>query len=496
MATEHDPAVPVAETPDLLDSPEAGRAAIRGSALRTGGYFAGALLSVISVPLLNRHLGFSDYGRYVIVISLVTIVQGVTDVGLGQIGVREFATRPPGAREALIRNLLGLRVALTSVGVLLAVAFAAAANYGHVVVVGTLLAGIGMVLTVLQGTYAVPLSARLELGWVTTLDLLRQTLGVVGIVLLVSAGAGLLPFLALFVPVSLVVLLATIAVVRGSASVRPSLDSSEWMVLMRAVLPFAAAVAIATVYLRVTVVLMSLLTTSLQTGYYATSFVVVSVLIAVPPLAVGSALPILARAARDDHERLNYVLQRLFEVTLIVGVWLALALVAGAGFVIKVLTNGSSDVPVEVLRIQSLAMITQFIGATFTYGLLSLHRHRELLITSVVALVVSVVLTLVLVPPLDAPGAAIAFSAAEAVLALCSYALLRRARPQLRFARRVPVRVLGALALGAAAALIPGLSSLASAVVASAVYFAALLALGAIPQELVDAALHRARPVP
>ena len=74
--------------------------------------------------------------------------------------------------------------------------------------------------------------------------------------------------------------------------------------------------------------------------------------------------------------------------------------------------------------------------------------------------------------------------------------MLRRARPQLRFARRVPVRVLGALALGAAAALIPGLSSLASAVVASAVYFAALLALGAIPQELVDAALHRARRVP
>lgn len=47
------------------------------------------------------------------VIALVTIVQGVTDIGLGQIGVREFALRHGVARERLMRNLLGVRVALT-----------------------------------------------------------------------------------------------------------------------------------------------------------------------------------------------------------------------------------------------------------------------------------------------------------------------------------------------------------------------------------------------
>ncbi|HEX5225346.1 MAG TPA: oligosaccharide flippase family protein [Solirubrobacteraceae bacterium] len=496
MVTEPDPAVPVAATSDLLDTAEAGPTAIRGSALRTGGYLAGALLSVVAVPLLNRHLGFDDYGRYVLVISLVTIVQGVTDVGLGQIGVREFATRGPEAQHALIRNLLGLRIALTSAGVLLATAFAAIAGYGHAVLLGTLLAGVGMVLTVLQGTYAVPLAARLELGWVTLLDLLRQVLGVVGIVVLVLAGANLLPFLALFVPVSVVVLAATMPLVRRSAALRPSLERSEWVVLLRAVLPFAAAVAIGTVYLRITVVLMSLLTSSLQTGYYATSYVVVSVLIAVPALTVGSALPILARAARDDHERLGYVLERLFEVTLIVGVWLALALATGAGFIVHVLTNGRSGVPTEVLRIQSLAMITQFTASTFQYGLLSLHRHRELLMISIGALVASVALTFALVPVLDAQGAAIAFSAAEAVLAASSYAMLRRARPQLRYSSRVPLRVAAALVVGGGVALIPGLTSLLSALLGSVVYFAVLLALRAIPQELIDAALRRPQPLP
>jgi O-antigen/teichoic acid export membrane protein len=77
----------------------------------------GVLLSLVSVPLLIRHLGFSDYGRYVTVISLVTIVKGVTDVELGQMGVREYSIRSGSDRSRLLRNLLGVRFALTGIGV-------------------------------------------------------------------------------------------------------------------------------------------------------------------------------------------------------------------------------------------------------------------------------------------------------------------------------------------------------------------------------------------
>jgi O-antigen/teichoic acid export membrane protein len=495
MVTEDDPAIPVAQEPDLLDTPSAGPAAIRGGTLRVLGYLLGVLLSLVSVPLLIHHLGFSDYGRYVIVISLVTIVQGVTDVGLGQIGVREFATRSPRDRGRLMRNLLGVRFALTSIGVAIATAFAAVAGYGHAVLLGTVLAGVGMVLTVLQGTFAVPLSAELKLGWVTALDLLRQVLTVAGIVILVLAGAKLLAFLAISVPAAAIVLASTVVLVYRAAPMKPSFQRSEWMLLLRAVLPFAAAVAIGTLYLRITVILMSLLASAVETGYYATSYTVISVLIAIPALTVGATLPVLARAARDDHERLGYVLQRLFEVTLIVGVWLGLALALGAGFVIHVLAKGRSTTSVVVLEIQSVALITQFVASTWQYGLLSLHRHRALLFITVSSLGVSVCSTLILVPLFHARGAAIAFSAAEVSLAVSSFVLLKIARPELRFSSRVPLRVLVAAALGGAVLLVPGLTSLGRAVVASVLYLAALLSMRAVPVELTQA-LFRGRRTP
>jgi O-antigen/teichoic acid export membrane protein len=492
MATDNQPTALADLEEDLLDTPAAGPAAIRGSMLRVGGYVLGAILSVVSLPLLTRHLGFSAYGRYSTIIALVTIVQGVTDVGLGQIGVREHATRPVAERAQMMRNLLGLRFALTSVGVALATAFGALAGfahvggYDHVVVIGTLLAGIAMVLQVVQGTFSIPLQATLKLGWVTALDLLRQALSVVAIVVLVVAGARLLAFLAVLVPVAAVVLLATLALVRGGVSALPSFDRQEWGRLIRAVLPFAAAVVIGTIYLRVTLVLMSLLASGLETGYYAISFNVVSQLIAIPALTVGSALPVLARAARDDSERLGYALQRLFETTLIVGVGLALALALGSGFVIGVLAKGGSSTSVEVLEIQSFALLTQFVATPWQYGLLSLHRHRALLLISLGSLAVSVVLTLILVPLIKARGAAVAFSGAELTLAVSSFVLLKRAHPDLRFSGGTLVRVLAAAGLGTAILLVPGLTSVSRALIASVLYWTALVMLGAIPAELMQ----------
>jgi O-antigen/teichoic acid export membrane protein len=490
-----DQTTPLAIEPDLLDTPSAGPAAIRGSLLRTAGYLVGIGLSLVSVPLLFSHLGVDDYGRYVTVIAFVTIVQGITDVGLGQIGVREFAIRAGAQRERLMRNLVGVRLTLTACGVGLATAFAGVAGYGHAVTIGTLIAGVGMVLAVLQGTFALPLAAQLRLGWITALDLLRQILSVGGIVVLVLAGSRLLGFLAISVPVGIVVLAVTLVVVRGGMPMRPSFERAEWTLLMRSVLPFAAAVVVGTFYLRLTVVLTSLLATHRQSGYYALSFTVISVLIAIPALTVGSTLPVLARAARDDRERLTYVLARLLDVMFIVGVGLGLGVLLGAGFIADVLTAGKPGSAAAVLRLQSLAIVTQFIGSGWQYGLLALHRHRALLMISVGGLAASACLTPILVPTLQAQGAAIAFSAGEVVLAALAYLALRSARPGVRFSLRVPVRVCAAALLAAGAGLGAGVSSLPATLIGATVYLGVLFVSGAVPVELRQALLHR-RTVP
>src|SRR3954454_23849706 len=137
---------------DILDTPQAGPAAIRGGVIRLLGYGTSVMLSVGSAALLFRHLGVEDGGRYVTVTSLVLIASGLVDFGLTGIGVRELAVLDSAQRAHLLRNLVGLRVVLSLLGVLGAVVFALAVDYSEAMVLGTLLAGLGFAAAAAQGT--------------------------------------------------------------------------------------------------------------------------------------------------------------------------------------------------------------------------------------------------------------------------------------------------------------------------------------------------------
>lgn len=97
----------VARPHDLLDTPAAGAQAVRGAGLRVAGYAAGVAITVVSAAVLFRHLGVADAGRYVLVLSIVTLTTGMSDPGLLVIGTREAAVREAAERRAFLRDLLG-----------------------------------------------------------------------------------------------------------------------------------------------------------------------------------------------------------------------------------------------------------------------------------------------------------------------------------------------------------------------------------------------------
>jgi O-antigen/teichoic acid export membrane protein len=485
MANEPRDAPPVGTPPDILDTPDAGPAAIRGGALRVAGYGVGVLLSVLSAALLFRHLGVENGGRYVTVTSLVLIAGGIVDFGLTGIGVRELAVLGGAERGLLMRNLIGLRIALSLVGVAGAVAFAGLVDYPEVMVLGTLLAGLGYVGTAAQGTLVAVLTVELRLGLITVLELLRQTVFVAAIVGLVLAGAGLLPFLAASIPAALVVLAFTVVLVRGRHPIRPAFERLRWAELLRDMLPFAAATALAAVYFRVSMVLLSLLSSAQQTGYFGASFRVIETLLAVPNLIVTAAFPIFARAARDDRARLGYAVQRLFEASIVAGGFVVLLLVVGAPLIIDVVAGSDFGPSVDVLRIQAAALLVTFAGAPFGYALLSLRRHRELLMITGSALVGNVVLVSILASAEGANGAAAATLFAELLVTVGTALVLTRVDPGLRPALGVTARAAPGFALGCAVLAVPGIPSALAMLIASALYGGLALALRAVPEEML-----------
>jgi O-antigen/teichoic acid export membrane protein len=277
---------------DVLDTPAAGGRAIRGGAIRGVGYVVGALLSLASVPLLFRHLGVVDFGRYVTITSLIVLVGGVTDVGLASVALREYSVRAGHQRDAFMRSILGARLVLTTLGVIGATAFSALAGYGAPLVLGTALAGGGLLLTVAQTTLSVPLQAGLRVGWLTAAELLRVGLVAALIIALVLASAGIVVFLAVPIPAGLLVLALTVWLVRGTVPLRPSFAMGELVGLMRDTLPLAAATVLNVFYARIAIILTSLIATGTVTGYFGTANRVVEVAVGVPARAGQHDLPV------------------------------------------------------------------------------------------------------------------------------------------------------------------------------------------------------------
>jgi O-antigen/teichoic acid export membrane protein len=469
---------------DILETQEAGPAALRGGVLRTGAYVLGLLLSLISARVLIIHLGVSDFGRYVAVVSLITIVSGLSEGGLNGIVLREFATLDRDRRRQMIRSAIGIRLVLTVIGVALAVGFAAAVGYSSELVLGTALAGVGLVFQLLQSTLATTLQAQLRFGWMSAAELLRQIVNVGLLVALALAGAGLLPLLAVAIPASIVSLAMTIPLVLPYVSLKPSFHIGRWWQLLRETIPWAVIAAANVIYYRVAIVLMSLIAAAVETGYFATSFRITEVLFVIPGVVIGAAFPILARAERDSPARFSFVTGRIFELALLSGTWLVVCLEVGAGFAIHLLAGNTADPSIAVLRIQGLGLIGTFVATACTYPLLIVRRYRALLLNSLGALVLSAVLTATLVPSLGARGGAIAAVAAETAIAVSATIVLLRSERGVRLEFGVlPVAALAGAAGALSGRLLP-IHPVLGVLVASLVYFAILRALGRFPREV------------
>lgn len=468
---------------DVLSTAAAGPSAVRGGMLRIGGYVVGALLGAVSASLLFRHLGPVDTGRYVTAISLVAMVGALSDLGLSSVGVREIATRSSEERWELARDLLGLRLVLSFVGAAL-ITVIAGVGYSVSLATGVALASVGLVLQTVQDNFFLSLTVDLRLGLIAAIELGRQAVTTLLMVLLVLLGSRLIPFLAIPIPVGVLALIPTVMLVRGHRALLPTFNWDRWRSFLSLVLPYAASVAASALYFRVSILLVSVLASPDQLGYFGASYRMIEVLTLIPGLLVSAAFPIFARAARDDHERLGYAVGRVFEVALLVGAWMAVSIAVGASLAVSLIGGPSFKPAVPVLAIQGIALGLTFVSVVWASTLLSLGLLRQILALNLAGLAVNAAVVAAFVPLDGARGAAIGTAIAELFGALAQAFVVIRRRPQLRPSLRVVPRAALAAALGLCPLALAGVPTVARLAISALLFAMTLVLTRALPAEL------------
>ena len=467
---------------DPLNAPDAGARAIRGGSLRILGYGLGALCYLVTAPFLIRHLGVEDFGGYVAVLALVGVVALVSDAGLTLVGLREYAVRDEPGRTRLLDSLIALRLAVAIAGVAAACGFAAISGYAPELIVGTALAGAGLLLVVVEQTCSIALTSQLRFGAVTVLEVGRAALTAAGLLALIALGAGVTLLLAISLPVSAVIALLARRLLRGHG-IRPRFDRAEWAYLIREAIPVAIASSIGSLFYRSAIVVMSITATTAETSYFAASYRILEALIVIPGLLCATAFPILARAAEEDEDRTAFALQSLADVGLVLGTAAGLTLALAARPVVLFLAGGDFEPAIPVLQIQAAALPATFLVAVWATGLWAVRGQRLLAIANCVGVATAVTLSAIAASTTGAQGVAVAMLVAECLLAALYLAALVRQRPGLRPAARVVPKVVLAAALGCGAFLLP-VPDLARAACGAAAYGIAILLMRAMPPDV------------
>lgn len=472
---------------DLLSSAEAGGRVIRGSVWRVAGNAAGILAGLGTATLLLRHLGVAESGRYVTVMSLVAIASSVVDLGLNISASRELALRTPADRHTLMANVLGQRLLVAPIAVVAVLAFAVLAGYPSSMRIGAVLAGVGLYVMALADALLLPLTVELRNAGLAFVDFLKQLVTLVCVALLAALGAGLTPFFAILIVAGLAVAAAASLLLGSRAFVRPRFERAEQRELLHKVLPLAAALVLGQVYFRLVILMMSLVSSPQQTGYYGGSLRAMEALIGIPILVAGVALPLLAAAARDDHARLRYAVEGLSEGAVIAGVLVVLVTVRAAEPVMTIIGGPAFKPAGAVLRIQVGALLFGALVQIWAVSLLALGRQRELILTNALGLLGVAVFATALIGPFGARGGAAASVLGDALLAALIYWRLRVCQMTIS----IRAGFLGRVGIAAAAAsiilVVPGLPDLLAAALAGALFLGVGQLVGMVPAEVYDA---------
>lgn len=399
----------------------------RGTGLRMASYAAGGVLSLVSIPLLVRHLGVADFGRYVAVLSVVGIAALASDLGITGLALREYTAARDEERPELLRGLLGVRIAIAGIGAVAAVGFAVAAGYTSAAVWGTAIACAGLFAQVYADLVVVSLLVASRFGRAAAVDLARSVTSTVLIVVLVIAGAGLVWFLAAYGAAALVGAAVARRLVTEAVGLRPRVPSGPVRQLLAGSLAYVAATAVHVVYFRSVMLVVSVQASARQAGYFATAFRLAEFAAAAAGVGASTLTPAMVRAASAG--RLARMATRLVTAALGVGALVAGAVALAAPLIMRVLGGDALEPATSVLRVEAIAIGLFFPVFAAGAALLVMRRHADLVLANATGLVVALVAALALVPSHGARGAAAAAAAAEGVLfVMLAVALVRANR--------------------------------------------------------------------
>lgn len=464
--------------------PQLVRGVLRNSAVLAIAKILERASGFVVALLVASELGVDGLGIYAVAWSIYGLIAIAGDAGATVYLVREISRDP--SRTASYTVHLSI-IALACAGTLMLIAQLVVPHLGYSPTLETsvsvvLLAILPRILNAVQEAVFL---AYGRVAFETLTRVVSSTTYVLLVVWLLGQGYGVPALLRTFVAIEYAVAIVYfILISRYIVRLRPQFHWRLAARLVREMKAFAASSALAGLFSRPEIIVLSLLATERQAGLYSAALRIAELPLVLPEVFMANVFPQLSQAFRTAEARFAAWQRTAVRAMLAFSLPLAACCLAAATGIVTLVFGDAFDPAAPILRILALNLVFFSLISVFWRSLVA--RDRQGTNVAVQAVMVAVRLTTAagLIVPLAAVGAAIASVASgllHLILLVVATARSGASSQILRAAWRYALAAAAAgLCVWLAERWLPVAVALATGV---AVYVAAALAIGAVTPE-------------
>lgn len=343
-------------------------------------------LSALATALVARQLGAGSFGAYVSALATAQLAISFGDLGFSLVLGRELAPDVKG-RGLLLRTVVEVQFAWTlllAVGVLVMglLAGAGTARGATLLVVSPAVAASAFAAT--RQLYNAMFRIRFLLIVDLTVNLIQIAV-TVGLALAHAPPPAIAAVFTLSLTTNSIVI--AIAAFRSTPARRPRL-ADHWAIVRRAV-PVGVASVLSSVYFTIDLVIIPWLVVGPSVGRYGAACKVLAVLVTVPGLVVGAALPGLSLVGAD-RAHFSDLMARVEQWLATVALPLCGFIVVFAGPITTILFGPQFHDAAPLLRILAGAAAVASLGNIFGTALVSKSMVRTLVVCNSMAMVLNI----------------------------------------------------------------------------------------------------------
>jgi len=384
-----------------------GLAIIKNTSVMLFGRVVSLLLGIVYVAALSRYIQAEGMGIIAAATSLLSMLSLLINFGLNDLIIRDVAADKSRAGTYL-HSLLLVRGGLILVYFVLIAVIINWTNYSRDILIVIFIHSFSFALDALTDTCMSIFNAFEQMEYPTALQTGRDMINIGLSLAAIALKFHLFIIVGVSVFASLLKFLASIVIIRRRLV--PRLNPINPQLVRKLIvdaLPFAALIIISVVSSQFDTFVLSINRSSTEVGWYASANLLVGNLLLFPTIFLKAIFPVLSKLHSSSQDELRKAYTTFFRLLTIVGYALCLGTMVTAEKVIELFFGPGFEEAALVLRILSLSLFW-IVGYANGSLLLATNAQKIATLLSGISMVLTIIITLILIPRYGYLGAALA----------------------------------------------------------------------------------------